>query len=147
MKDFFTELFEYNCHYNQKLADLFLLNLDKASDRSVKLFNHILNAHQIWNGRIEPDQNLFGVWDIHPAQDFIRIDKMNHEHSLLILEKYNMNQNADYKNGKGQCFSKKISDILFHIINHSTYHKGQIAAEFRQSEIEPIVTDYIFYKK
>ncbi|QLH28398.1 MAG: hypothetical protein HWD63_02710 [Candidatus Parvibacillus calidus] len=39
-----------------------------------------------------------------------------------------------------------MKDIIFHIINHSTYHRGQIAMEFRQSGLEPLNTDYIFYK-
>ncbi|WP_185211767.1 DinB family protein [Sphingobacterium mizutaii] len=35
---------------------------------------------------------------------------------------------------------------MFHIINHSNYHRAQIATELRKQEIEPIQTDYIKYK-
>ena len=50
-------------------------------------------------------------------------------------------------NSKGETFSNKIKDILFHIINHSTYHRAQIATDLKQNGIEPINTDYIFYKR
>ena len=48
---------------------------------------------------------------------------------------------------KGNLFENKIDDILFHIINHSTYHRGQIMMLFRESGLEPIFSDYIFHKR
>ena len=37
--------------------------------------------------------------------------------------------------------------MLFHFVNHSTYHRGQIASNLKEHGIEPLVTDYIFYKR
>lgn len=144
MEQFFKELFEYGHYFNQKLGDLFAANPDKISEKSVRLYSHILNAHQIWNNRIEPKQPAFGVWEIHPIENCKDIDKINYENSLLILDKFDLNDTINYKNTKGR---KSIRDILFHIVNHSTYHRGQIATEFRQNGIDPLVTDYIFYKR
>lgn len=129
------------------MTEPFEVHANKVSERSVQLFNHILNAHQIWNGRIEHEKNLFGIWEIHPIQDLKNINNLNYETSLRILDKYDLNQIVNYQNSKGDSFSNRVSDILFHIINHATYHTGQIATEFRQSGIEPLVTDYIFYKR
>jgi uncharacterized damage-inducible protein DinB len=143
MKTFFKELFEYGHHFNQKLGDAFITNPDKTSEKSVKLYSHILNAHQIWNCRIEPNQSPFEIWEIHPIHNCKDIDKKNYENTLLILDKFDMNNTINYTNTK----SNSIRDILFHIINHSTYHRGQIAIEFRQNGVDPLVTDYIFYKK
>jgi uncharacterized damage-inducible protein DinB len=146
MNEFFKELYQYSHHFNQKLCDFFNENPDKISEKSVKLYNHILNAHQIWNNRIEPKQTHFGVWEIHPIQNCKDIDKANFEHSLHILDNFDLNQTINYTNTKGQSFSKSIQNICFHTINHSTYHRGQIAADFRQNGLEPLVTDFIFYK-
>ena len=146
MKQFFKELFEYNHHFNQKLYEVFNDSPDKTSEKAVKLFNHILNAHQIWNNRIFPQQATFGVWELHVLQDLKNIDQTNYEQSLQILDKLNLNEVINYSNSKGQTFSNSRHDILFHVINHSTYHRGQIATEFRQHGLEPLVTDYSFYK-
>jgi len=81
MKQFFRELFEYGYHYNQQLWDVFNDNPDKISERAAALYNHILNAHQIWNNRIDPRQTVFGVWEAHPIQDCKNIDRVNYEHS------------------------------------------------------------------
>ncbi|TKK66180.1 damage-inducible protein DinB [Ilyomonas limi] len=147
MKSFFKELFEYSHYFNQKLWDTFTDNADKTSDMSIKLYSHILNAHRVWNNRIEPKQTPFGIWEIHLIQDCKDIDKVNHEHSLLILDKFDLNDTINYTTTNGQDFRNSVRDILFQVVNHSTYHRGQIAIEFRQSGLEPLLTDYIFYKR
>lgn len=147
MKQFFKELFEYGHHFNQKLCDVFINSSDKTTENAIKLFNHILNVHQIWNNRIEAKQSTFGGWEIHPIQDLKNIDKLNYEHSLFILDKFDLNDIIKYVNTKGQAFSNSIRDIFFHVINHSTYHRGQIAIEFRQNGLEHLATDYIIFKR
>ncbi len=147
MIQFFKELFEYSHHFNQKLCDVLNDNPYRGSEKAIKLYNHILNAHQIWNNRIDPKQTFFGVWEIHPVSDLKGIDKASFEQTLLILDKFDLNESISYTNTKGQTFTNSVRDILFHAINHSTYHRGQIATELRQNELEPLNTDYIFYKR
>lgn len=147
MKPFFKELMEYSHYCNQKLWDVFNDNPGKTLEKAVKLYCHILNAHRIWNNRIAPDQTVFGVWDIHPIPDCKNIENMNYEHSLVILDRFDLDETIHYTNTKGQTFSNGIRDIIFHVINHATYHRAQIATEFRQNGLEPLNTDYIFYKR
>lgn len=147
MKHFYKELFAYNHHFNQKLGEFFNENLDKTPEKAIRLFSHILNAQQIWNSRIETRQKIFGVWEIHPVHTCNTIDTLNHEFTLNIIDKYDLNDTIKYTNTKGQSFRNSIKDILFHVINHSTYHRGQIAIEVKQNNIEPLITDYIFYKR
>ncbi len=146
MKPFFEDLFQYTHYFNQKLAELFRDNPDRTPERSLKLYSHILNAHMIWNCRIEGEQPPFGVWDIHPLADYKDIDKTNYERSLRIFRQSDLNDIVDYTT-RGQAFKNSIRDILFHVINHSTYPRGQIAADLRQNDIDPLVTDYVFYKR
>ena len=147
MNAFFKELFEYNHHFNQKLISVFEENPNKISEKPVKLINHILNAHQIWNNRVEFKQTLFGVWDFHNTSDLKNIDKSNYEQTLQILNKFDLNESVNYTNSKEQAFGNSIRDILFHIINHSTYHKAQIVTELKNQDLIPLNTDYIFFKR
>jgi len=147
MKTFFKELFEYGHHFNQKLVDVIIDNPERTSEKAEKLINHILNAHQIWNNRIEPNQAIFGVWELHAVADLKTIDQTNYEQTLQILDKFELTETINYSNSKEQTFSNCIRDILFHVVNHSTYHRGQIATEFKHHGLKPLVTDYIFYKR
>lgn len=147
MKTVFKALFEYNHASNQQIGEVMLANADKISEKAIKLYNHILNAHQIWNNRIDTKDTAFGIWDMHPVQDLRDIDNTNYAHTLLIIDQLDLNNLINHPKIKGKPFSKKIWEILFHVINHSTYHRGQIATEFRQSGMDPLMTDYIFYEK
>lgn len=147
MNLFFKELFEYNYHINQNLAETFTAHSNKLSVNSVKLFSHILNAHHIWICRIEANQNLFDVWQIHTIEMLQKTDRENYLKTTELLNTTDLSQTIKYTNTKGQSFNSSVRDILFHIINHSTYHRGQIASEFRKNNIEPLITDYIFYKR
>lgn len=147
MKQFFKEVFEYTHYFNQKLGDVFNNHPDKTSEKAIKLYNHIINAHQIWNNRIEPKETAFGVWDLHAVHDLKTIDQTNYERSLQILDKFELNETIKYSNSKGRAFSNDLRDILFHIINHSTYHRGQIATEFKKHGLEPLISDYTLFKR
>ncbi len=146
MKENFIELFDYNNHFNQKLVALILENKTQTSEKTQKLINHLINAQQIWNARIQNTEQ-FDVWQINDWSKLSSIDSNNYETSLKILDDYDLNVSIQYTNSKGETFSNKIKDILYHIINHSTYHRAQIATDLKQNGIEPINTDYIFYKR
>jgi uncharacterized damage-inducible protein DinB len=147
MKVFFKDLLEYSHYYNQKLADIFIEKQDVLSERAIKLFSHILNAHHIWNNRIEQKATLYTVWEIHPVEEFKHIDLSNYQQSLLILQNFDFEQTINYQNSLGQHFTNNFQNILFHVINHSTYHRAQIATEFKLCGVEPLLTDYIVYKR
>lgn len=147
MKSFFLEILEYNHHFNQKLIGCFLTSGELISERAVALLNHLINAHQVWNNRLSPEGTLYGIWEHHATSLLESIDHKNYEKSIRIVNDLELNNLVQYSNSKGETFNNTIQDILYHIVNHATYHRGQIAAEFRNSGIEPLITDYIFYKR
>lgn len=142
-KDFLLQLFEYNHHMNQQLADLLLQNT--ATDQSAKQYNHILNAHHNWNCRIHPYKQRIDPWSLRAADELKEFDLENYRASLDILERFDVHHLVDYTLGSDNRLRSPVSDILFHIINHSTYHRAQIASDCRASGIEPLKSDYIHY--
>lgn len=102
MIQFFKELFEYSHYFNQELITVFTEQPALTSEKAVKLFNHILNAHQVWNSRIMQAQNSFGVWDIHSVHELKEIDRVNHTNSISILDNFDLNSSLKYTNSKGQ---------------------------------------------
>lgn len=146
MKEFFKDIFAYQHHLNQKLMDQINEHWQKVPDDSYALFCHVLNAHQVWNSRIlnlEP----FGVQQLHHREDCKAIDHNNYLDTLRIIDTIDPEKLVLYKNTKGQEFSNKVKDILFHINNHSTHHRAQLASLFRGLGITPLVSDFIFYKR
>ena len=121
-------------------------NPDKISDRNLKLLSHIVNVQQVWNNRINYKELKYKPWDIHPIEEILSINQNNIKESLKIITELDIDQFIDYTLSNGQQFRHTIRDILFHVINHSSYHRGQVATEFKVQGLEPLMTDYIYYK-
>lgn len=147
MKSFFEELFDYNQQCNQQLINSLDREPSAAGTRSLALFSHMLNAHHIWNTRIRGQKNTYRVWDVHAVGEFAAIDKKNHEETRQILATHDLSGSIAYTTSTGEPFTNTVHDTLFHVINHSTYHRGQLALLFRENGIAPLITDYIFYKR
>lgn len=146
MKKQFIDLLEYNSHFNQLLIKIYLENKDSFNEKMISLLNHILNAQQVWNSRIIFEDS-FGVWQINLDEKLLENNQSNFENSFKILSERNLDEIIVYRNSKGDEFQNSIREIFFHFINHSTYHRGQIAMLMKQAGLEPINTDYIFYKR
>ena len=146
MKDFFKDIFQFHHHYNQLLIDQVALHETALPKRTFPLVCHILNAGQIWNSRILLLPSL-GVHQMHTFSECRQIDDTIFRDVLEILENRALSEIIHYKTSTGQEFANSIRDILFHSANHATHHKGQVISDFRLSGIEPLITDYIFYKR
>ena len=147
MKDFFQELFAYNQHCNSQFLEVFERNPATLSERAEKLMSHVLNAHHIWNHRILSKPSSFGVWEVHPVKNLRSLSELNQQMSLELLEQVDLNACIHYSNTHGKQFQNQVRDILFHLINHSNYHRGQIARELKQHGLEAPVSDFIIYQR
>lgn len=52
-----------------------------------------------------------------------------------------------YRNLKGDEFRQPLVEMLLHVVNHSTYHRGQIATLFRQAGLAAPTTDLIVFQR
>lgn len=147
MKIFLNQLLDYNFYCNKELINTFK-NLEKVPDKSIALFNHLLNAHNIWNCRILGKEPDYEVWQEHPIKDWEDIHYENQRNTFeIITNADDFEDRIDYENSEGRLFTNTLQDILFHIINHSTHHRAQIAMDMRMNDLEPKALDYIFYKR
>lgn len=120
-------------------------NPEKVSERSLKLISHILNAHRLRNCKFNDEQRP-GSWDVLPIESLSAFDDVNFQTTKKVLAEHDLSELIPWTTAKGDRFENTVQDIYFHVINHSSYHRGQIATDFREHGIEPVLTDYIFYK-
>ncbi len=146
MKEKLIDLFGYTYHFNKEIIMVIAGHREKVSGEIINLINHTLNAQQIWNARISGGK-LYEVWQIHPFENLNDINQENFTGSIEIIETHDMDRRIQYKNSKGTEFGNTVFEMLFQAINHSTYHRGQINSLLKQNGIDPVLTDYIFYKR
>lgn len=64
---------------------------------------------------------------------------------LDFLDADRLAQVISYVNLKGESFAYPLGRMLQHVVNHSTYHRGQIATLLRQLGATPLSTDLLLY--
>ncbi|WP_419494729.1 DinB family protein [Chryseobacterium bernardetii] len=146
MKEKLIDLFEYTYHFNAEMIKVIAESRALVDDKTISLINHTLNAQQIWNARILGEKT-FEVWQINPFESLVEINHTNFLKSIDIIRNFDPDQRIEYQNSRGTKFENTIFEMLFHAVNHSTYHRGQINSLLKQSGLTPLLTDYIFYKR
>lgn len=149
IKEHLKDLLEYSHHYNVKLIEKFNdgdLHL-AVPEEAIRLLSHILNAQKIWNLRMENSEKTQDVWQVYGKEEMLDIENENFERTLDLLEKLELDSELSYSATNGEAYVNKLMDIIFHLVNHSTYHRGQIAAVLRKAGLEPVASDFILYKR
>jgi uncharacterized damage-inducible protein DinB len=56
-----------------------------------------------------------------------------------------LSQVVEYANLQGETWRYPLWQQLIHVVNHSTYHRGQVTTLLRQVGAAPAVTDFLVY--
>lgn len=138
-------LFAYDEWANREVLHSFQI-AGNVPPRSVKLMAHILSAERLWLERLQRQNQTYPVWP-----DFSLVQCRSVAEQLPPLwEAYlgqmspaRLTESVSYKNSKGESWNNSAEDILTHVLMHSAYHRGQIAAEMRAAGNLPAYTDFI----
>ena len=64
---------------------------------------------------------------------------------LEKLSDADLDRVVDYRNLKGEAYSNVLWQLLRHMVNHSSYHRGQVTTMLRQLGHTPVATDLVLY--
>ena len=59
----------------------------------------------------------------------------------------NFDRELTYQNYTKDSYTNNVENIMIHLVNHSSYHRAQVALLMRQKGFEPINTDFITYDR
>lgn len=140
----FRRLFRYDRWANHEVAQA--LSRADAPAKSLGWMAHIVAAEALWLARIQKRPAPLPVWPKIESPELLK--KVHDVHGdwhdfLEPLDDAALASTCDYTNSKGERFTSSVVDILMHVVMHSAYHRGQIAADMRASGIEPVYTDFI----
>lgn len=147
MKELFKNMLLYSHHFNDELIRIAQENEDKVNNKIISLLSHILTAHAIWNARINEIEAEYGVWQDIDLEKMKELNQKNFDDSMEIAHKFDLDLILEYQDSKGNYWENSVKDILVHVVNHSSYHRGQIAQQFRNCDLEPIPSDYCLFRR
>ena len=55
------------------------------------------------------------------------------------------NPNIKFITAKGDPYELPFADVIAHLVNHSTYHRGQLVNMMRLADVKPESTDYFLF--
>jgi len=64
---------------------------------------------------------------------------------LGTLTEADLERVVEYRSVRGNRFAYSLRRMLQHVVNHSTYHRGQVITLLRQLGASPCATDYLRY--
>ncbi len=148
MKQYFLKLYQYNVWCNQRV--LSAIKRQSVSDEKIlSVLGHIVAAQYLWLHRIKglpPAQvKLWGDYSLDQLEEMAAY--IGKEWVDFIESTDDFNRELVYKNYTNDPYVNNVEQIMIHLVNHSSYHRGQIAMLLRQKGFEPINTDYITYDR
>ena len=148
-KHHYIHLFNYNNRASKETIKSIKM-LPEPSDRIVSLISHLIASQEIWFNRTIEKKHGITPWEVYSIDKCIEKSDLITERWINFLEHTSddgLNKIIHYSNTKGDKFENPVKDILTHIINHSTYHRAQIALLVKEAGGKPAVTDYITYAR
>ena len=144
----FKELFDYDLWANREsLASLASVPAEK-SERALKVFGHVLGAERVWLVRFLTPPPAANPWPLVDRENALSAVESLHAEWIALLEslgQQGLEGDLSYRNTKGLEFRTPIREVLMHLVLHSAYHRGQVAAAVREAGGKPALTDYVVW--
>jgi uncharacterized damage-inducible protein DinB len=149
LKDQFIHLFKFNDWATRAAANS-LKGLEKKDERLGELLSHLVAAQKLWLNRTLKRKIHINPWEKLSIQDSISQSTAVTAEWINLLESLSdkdLDKRIEYINTKGEKYVSTVKDIVTQVINHSTYHRAQIAQRVKALGNKPAVTDYIVYQR
>ncbi|HVF97503.1 MAG TPA: DinB family protein [Flavisolibacter sp.] len=161
MKEVFVQYAAYNLWANTQLLNLVETLPEEQQQKEIRssfpgLFKtvlHLLDAESIWWQRLKLQERI-----VRPGETFsgnfaelsLQVQQQNRLWAEWInnATEHGFQHEFIYRNLKGERFKQPVYQMLLHLFNHGTYHRGQLVTLLRQVGIEKIpATDFILWSR
>ena len=146
MKSFFLEKFEYDFYASKNLIEHIEQQESFVSSFVFKSFSHIINVHHIWLSRLKGSKAESHFWDELPLFYFQKLLEANYTETIDFIERIELENKINYHSSEGVEFTKSMNDVLYHVLNHSNYHRAQIIMDLKNNNLTVPSFNFITFK-
>ena len=159
MKELLDQYTAYNLWANKTITDLILsldasLHQQKVESSFPSLYATVLHmwvAESAWWQRVLLQEKIIlpSETDNQSMQDVVQgllqqsaqwEERVNNSSELMLKQEYS------FQNSKNEHFKQAIYETVLHVINHSTYHRGQLVTMMRTLGVKTIPqTDFMVF--
>lgn len=161
MKELLVQYASYNAWANKKLLDRICQMPEEQIQHEIvssfssiyKTILHLLDAESIWWQRLKLSEQII-IPSLHftgSSTDLIKESLSQSTQWEEWVKNASDNQLQHvfaYQNSKKEQFKQPVNEVLVHIFNHGTFHRGQIVTMLRQLGVDNIPqTDFILFRR
>ena len=161
MKEIFMQYAAYHVWANSLLLDAIQALPEETQNAEVnssfsslyKTVLHMLDAESIWWQRIKLQERIERPGDTFSGS-FAELSKLllsqgrQWQQWVAGTNEHGLQHEFIYFNSKKERFKQPVSQMLLHLFNHGTYHRGQLVTMLRQLGVEKIpATDFILWSR
>ncbi len=154
-------LYDYNAWANRRhleaagkvTTEEFLRPMGSSFGSLRDTIAHIYGAESVWLERFQ-GQSPEGLPDVKQFHDVPSLkEKWAELETRLLafvggLKQQDLDRVIEYKTLKFGVYRNPLWQSMQHVVNHGTYHRGQITTLLRQLGAQPILTDLMhFYRE
>ena len=115
-----------------------------------KVLAHVLNSEWIWLQRWQGvSPKAFPAEADSPTVDALRLRWSNHEGEMrrfiATQTPSSLMRDVPYTTTKGVSYTLKLWQMMVHVCNHGTHHRGELAAMFAMQGIPHPEEDWLLY--
>lgn len=152
------ELYHYNRWANHRIlaaagklaGDAFIRPMGNSFSSVRNTLAHILGAEWIW---LERWQGRFptalldagGFPSVRSLESRWKTVEQDQDRFIQALAEQRLKEDLSYLNREGRRFSYPLWQQMVHVVNHSSYHRGQVTTLLRQLGAEAVSTDLLLY--
>jgi uncharacterized damage-inducible protein DinB len=162
MKHPSIQLYEYHVwandrtfeHLRQLPVDVFRKEVQSVFSSIAETITHLYVVDNIWILAMSGASTEEVMGSAKSAKEQIQdqdLDSMRSMFAALqeryraFLETHDLDEFLLYSHPVHGSLSARYGDIVQHVVNHGTYHRGNITAMLRQQGFPGVPTDYVIY--
>jgi uncharacterized damage-inducible protein DinB len=161
MKELLKQYASYNVWANERLCSLVVTMPEELAHQTVvssfptihKTLLHVWDAESVWWQRLKLSENV--VWQSTIKEYSIEEVIMGLQQQDKLFVEWITDATVAalehvfaYQNSKKEQFKQPVFQMLLHLFNHGTYHRGQLVTMLRELGVEKIPpTDFIVFSR
>jgi uncharacterized damage-inducible protein DinB len=108
---------------------------------------HLLQADFRWLHRLKgfPIVDLPASWQTEPTEALIATWLGVQDQLVSEVKKLPADKPIQFTTAKGDHYELPLEEVITHVVNHSTYHRGQLVNMLRMAGEKPSGTDYFLF--
>lgn len=150
LEDYFQKMQAYETWATSLTLDSIETVPDRARGgvqhtRALQVMAHVQIARSVWlariEGRNEKPADWFPAWTV--AETRTKAAELDRGWQKLLASNPDFSRAVRYTSSEGVGYESTLGEVLAHVFNHSTYHRGQVARLVNEAGGKRATTDMI----